>query len=277
MAMCAALYAVGSYLTAYIPSPWGVGQFRPAVIIPAFFATVFGGLPAGIGAAMGTLIADSIKHGYLYPGSYLAAVPGNFIGFFLFGYICHKKFTWGRFIIASNVTLTLANVIVAFLYVFAFKFLYASAPAYTSLTTETLIWVSIGLTVWWFVTMLPFVLLVTPLLIRAAAVAMPYIVPESVRTHSLKNELPKVQFGLAMLVPGIVMVLLGLATTYTGLGGSLSQAIPAGIREITLAMIQILFYGSGIILMALGTMVLAGKKLLWQSSASEKSSTNNKE
>ena len=116
--------------------------------------------------------------------------------------------------------------------------------------------------------MLPFVLLVTPLLIRAAAMAMPYIVPESVRTHSLKNELPKTQFGLAMLVPGVIMVLLGLATTYTGLAGSLSQAIPSAIRDITLAMIQILFYGSGIILMVLGLMVLAGKKLLWQSSPS---------
>jgi len=226
---------------------------------------------------MGTLIADSVKHGYLYPGSYLAAVPGNFVGFFLFGYICHKKFTWGRFIIATNVTLTLANVIVAFLYVFAFKFLYTNTPAYTSLTAETLMWVSIGLTVWWFVTMLPFVLLVTPLLIRAAAIAMPYIVPETVRTHSLKNELPKAQFGLAMLVPGVIMVLLGLATTYTGLAGSLSQAIPSAIRDITLAMIQILFYGSGIILMLLGVMVLAGKKLLWQSSTSEKSLSNIKE
>ena len=80
--MCAALYAVGSFVTAYIPSPWGFGQFRPAVVIPAFFAVLFGPMPAGIGAAIGTLIADSVKHGYLYHGSFLAAVPGNFIGFY---------------------------------------------------------------------------------------------------------------------------------------------------------------------------------------------------
>jgi hypothetical protein len=43
-ALCAALYAVGAYATAYIPSPWGFGQFRPAVVIPAFFAVVFGPL-----------------------------------------------------------------------------------------------------------------------------------------------------------------------------------------------------------------------------------------
>jgi len=277
MAMCAALYAVGSYLTAYIPSPWGVGQFRPAVIIPAFFATIFGGLPAGIGAAMGTLIADSAKHGYLYPGSYLAAVPGNFIGFYLFGYIVRKKFTWGRFIVASNVTLILANLIVAFLYVFAFKVLYANAPQYAVLTTETLVWVSIGLTIWWFVTMLPFVLLVTPLLIRAAAMTMPSIVPEDVRTHSLKTELPKTQFSLAMLVPGVLMVLIGLATTYTSMGELMSRAIPASIRSITMAMIQLLFYGSGVVLFILGLMVLTRKKFLWQSSAIGKTKNKNKQ
>ena len=82
MIMCAALYAVGSFATAYIPSPWGFGQFRPAVVIPAFFAAIFGPMPAGIGAAMGTLIADSVKHGYLYPGSYLAVDDLRFMGLF---------------------------------------------------------------------------------------------------------------------------------------------------------------------------------------------------
>ncbi len=107
-AMCAALYAIGSYITAYVPSPWGAGQFRPAVIVPAFFAVVFGPIPAGVGSAIGTLIADSAKYGYLYPGSYLASVWGNFLGFFLFGLIT-RRFSWGRFVIASNVTLTVAN------------------------------------------------------------------------------------------------------------------------------------------------------------------------
>ncbi|MEM3579054.1 MAG: ECF transporter S component, partial [Candidatus Bathyarchaeia archaeon] len=86
-ALCAALYAVGAYATSYIQSPWGMGQFRPAVVIPAFFATVFDPWTASIGAALGTLICDSAKHGTLYMGSLIAAVPGNFIGFFLFGYI----------------------------------------------------------------------------------------------------------------------------------------------------------------------------------------------
>ena len=126
-AICAALYAVGSYATAYIPSPFGFGQFRPAVIVPALFGALFGPFPAAIGAALGTLIADSTKHGYLYPGSFLASVPGNFVGFFIFGYILKKKFTWTRFISASVITLAVANAMVAFLYMFIFKALYAQA------------------------------------------------------------------------------------------------------------------------------------------------------
>lgn len=92
----AALYAAGSYTTAYIPSPWGVGQFRPAVVIPALFSVVFGPWAGGVGAALGTLIADSLKHGAIYPGSLFASVPGNFVGFFLMGCLFKKKFNWTR-------------------------------------------------------------------------------------------------------------------------------------------------------------------------------------
>jgi MFS family permease len=255
MIMCAALYAVGSFATAYIPSPWGFGQFRPAVVIPAFFAAIFGPMPAGIGAAMGTLIADSVKHGYLYPGSYLAAVPGNFIGFYLFGYILRKKFNWGRFILASNVTLTVANLIVAFLYVFVFKTLYLGA---LDMQIADLTFLSIGLTIWWFVTMLPFVLLVTPPLIRAAATAIPSIVPKEVRIHSLKQELPKAAFSLSMLVPGLIMLLIGLMTTYTDVGVYLFTAFSEPISLL----IQSMFYISGIALTCLGILFYTGKDVI---------------
>jgi hypothetical protein len=253
-ALCASLYAVGCYATAYIPSPWGVGQFRPAVVIPAFFATIFGPIPAAFGAAMGTLIADSVKHGYLYPGSYLAAVPGNFIGFYLFGYIVRKKFNWSRFILASNITLTIANLIVAFLYIFAFKVLCKSE---LDMSPADLTFFSIGLTIWWFVTMLPFVLLVTPPLIRAVAVAVPSIVPDDVRTHSLREELPKTTLSLAMLIPGLIMLLIGLATTYTDVGVYLSTTFKDPIPVL----IQLMFYISGITLTCLGMAVYAGKRL----------------
>ena len=265
--MCAVLYAVGAYSTAYIPSPWGVGQFRWAVVIPAFFATIFGPMPAGIGAAIGTLIADSVKHGYLYPGSYLAAVPGNFIGFYLFGYIVKKKFTWGRFILASNVTLTVANLIVAFLYVFTFKVLYLNQPGYVDMPLDALTFLSIGLTIWWFVTMLPFVLLFTPLLIRAVAAAIPSVVPKEVMSHSLKQELPKTTFSLAILIPGLIMILMGLATTYTTLGNYINSFF----GEVTFGLIQLMFYGSGIILAVLGILVYTGRMFLWPRTPIEKS------
>lgn len=263
--MCAALYAVGSFVTAYIPSPWGMGQFRPAVVIPSFFAVIFGPLPAGIGAAIGTLINDSVKYGRIYEGSLIAAVPGNFIGFFLFGYIVKKKFTWGRFILASNLTLTIANFITAALYVFAFKVLYAHA---LKLPMEALTFLVIGLTIWWFVTMLPFVLLATPPLIRVAASSFPSIVPKEVRTHSLAQELPRTTLGLAMIIPGLFMLLMGFATTYTSLGVLMTAnlATPAVIQTL----IQVMFYLSGTVLSVLGILIFKGKQFFSQKSLQKK-------
>jgi len=264
--MCAVLYAIGAYSTAYIPSPWGVGQFRPAVVVPAFFAVIFGPMPAAVGAAIGTLIADSVKHGYLYPGSFLAAVPGNFIGFFLFGYIVKKKFTWRRFILASNVTLTVANLIVAFLYITVFKVLYLSQPTYVAMSWDAIVFLSIGLTIWWFVTMLPFVLLITPLLIRAVAAAVPSVVPKDVKTHSLREELPKTTFSLAMLVPGLIMLSIGLATTFTVVGDYISSNFKPPIP----ALIELMFYASGVVLFVLGILIYTGQRLMWHSSPMEK-------
>jgi len=245
-AICASLYAVGCYATAYIPSPWGFGQFRPAVVIPSFFAVVFGSIPAGVGAAVGTLVADSIKHGYLYPGSLFAAVPGNFIGFYLFGWVLKDKFSWTRFIFASNLTLTSANLIVAALYVIVYKVLYLNQ--FADLPLGALAFLIVGLTIWWFVTMLPFVLLVTPPLIRAAASAFPSIVPGEVREGSLRGELPKAAFSLSMLVPGLIMISIGLAVSYTSLGHYMINFF-GGTTKI---LVEMMFYISGGILSVLG-------------------------
>ncbi|MCJ7631635.1 ECF transporter S component [Candidatus Bathyarchaeota archaeon] len=246
-AMCAALYAIGSYLTAYVPSPWGAGQFRPAVVVPAFFAVVFGPIPAGVGAAIGTLIADSAKYGYLYPGSYLASVWGNFLGFFLFGLIT-RKFSWGRFVLASNVTLTVANFVVAVLYVMVFKILYLGDPKYLAFSNEAVVIFVLGLTVWWFVTMLPFVLLVTPILVVVAARTMPSFVNPSLRKQSLRQELPVNLFSTALLVPGVVMIALGLLTAYSSMGLEITRYFGA----TTAALVKWMFLLSGIALSVLG-------------------------
>jgi len=251
------LYAILSYATAYIQSPWGSGQFRPAVVIPALFATVFGPMPGGIGAALGTLIADSVKHGQLYPGSFLAAVPANFIGFYLLGYIMKKKFSWERFILASQATLTIANLILAFLYVFLFKILYLGEAKYVGMPLHVQIFFSVGLTIWWYVTMLPFVLLVTPILIRAASSAFPTVVSEEIRRNSLRQELPETSFSLAMLVPGVIMLIIGLATSYTDLG----LMTRSFFGELTSGLIQLMFYSSGVALSFLGVLFYTRKIL----------------
>lgn len=260
MAICAGLYAVGSYLTAYIPSPWGAGQFRPAVVIPAFFATIFGPMTGGVGAAIGTFIADSSKYGYPYPGSFLAAVWGNFVGFYLFGWLLKKKFSWGRFVVASNLTLTLANALVAFLYVFTFKVLYLNDPKYVAMPLDVQIFFSIGLTIWWFVTMLPFVLLITPLLIRTAARAIPSLVPQEVRIHSLDEELPKTTFALAFLAPGLIMLLVGLAASYSTLGDFMISYF----KEPASTLIRLMFYLSGGTLSILGVSIFTGQVFFWK-------------
>lgn len=256
-ALCAALYAVCSFATAYIQSPWGMGQFRPAVIVPAFFAVIFGPWVGGIGAAIGTLICDSIKHGTLYMGSLIAAVPGNFVGFYLFGYIVKKKFSWSRFILASNATLIIGNLMVAFLYIFAYKALYAQA---LRMSIEALTALSIGLALFWFITMLPFMLLITPLLIKAAATAFPTIVSEEIRTYSLRKEFPKRTFSLSFIIPGVLMLLLGLAATSSPFGYYLMNNFAETFTIKIMELLQILFYGSGVILVIIGFAIL-GKSI----------------
>ena len=250
-AMCAALYAIGCYATAYIPSPLGFGQFRPAVVIPAFFATIFGPMPAAIGAAIGTLIADSFKHGTLYMGSLIAAVPGNFIGFYLFGYIV-RRFSWTRFILASLLTLIIGNAITAFSYVILFKAIYVQAlPFSLGMLTS----ISISLTLYWFITMLPFILLITPLLIRAAAYAMPSVIPEEVQASSLKSELPKRSFSLTMVISGASIVIIGLAMTFTPLGAAMASAA----KLASIILMESICYIGGTALMVIGAIAAVKK------------------
>lgn len=250
--ICTALYAVGSYATAYIPSPWGFGQFRPAVVIPAFFAVLFGPLPAGIGAAIGTLIADSVKHGTLHFGSLFAAVPGNFVGFYIFGRIC-RKFSWKRFIIAANVTLTSANFITAFLYIYLYRYLFLQALKVGFMDIMLL---SVGLTIWWYITMLPFVLIFDPLLIKAASAAIPSIVPEDVRYKSFSEEYSNTIFGLSLLAPGLILLVLGLIITFTDFG-----RLMVSITKLpTIVPLQTLLYSSGVVLVPLGVLSLSRAK-----------------
>jgi hypothetical protein len=239
--MCAALYAVSAYATAYIVSPWGTGQFRPAVVVPALFGAIFGSMPAAVGAALGTLIADSIKHGQLYLKSLIAAVPGNFIGFYIYGLILKKKFTWENFVKACLTTLLIGNSIVS-MGILVYYYLF-TPQFFSSIPLPTWGFTALGLTAWFFVTMLPFMILLTPILIKAVC-----------KAAGLKQELPKITFGLTMLVPGVIMLVIGWILSFTKLGELMVAGLPT--LTLTLSLVKMLFYSAGVELFSLGTLIM---------------------
>ena len=100
IAINAGLYAVGSYATAYIPTPWIV-QLRPAVVIPAIFAVLFGPLVGGLGAAIGTFTASIVTYGTPVL-TIFSGMPGNFACFYLLGKFArpynHRNFAAGTLI-----------------------------------------------------------------------------------------------------------------------------------------------------------------------------------
>ena len=143
----------------------------------------------------------------------------------------------------------------AFLYVHAYKLLYAQASAFTQLTGDALIVLSLGLTIFWFVTMLPFVLLIVPALIMATAHAFPSIVPEDVRTNGLKRP-PNRLLGSSMLIPGITMIVIALIITYASFGSYLSTDFAGYFPIATFTLIQLLLYPGGCTLSVLGGIFL---------------------
>ncbi len=252
-ATCAVLYATGSLVTAGIVSPWGAGQFRPAVVIPAIFATIFGALPGGLGAALGTLIADSAVHGQIYVRSLVSAVPGNFIGFYVFGWLLRRRFSWDRYFKVTQLTLLLANTIVAFLYVFFRAFVEVSFP---QAFREAWIAISLGLIAWWYVTMLPFVLFFGPPVIRAVASAFPGLISEEIKSSSIREEIPQRTYLIALMVPGLLMLLIGIGAVYAdpsvviAAGLAPSLVVLNGIRLMFLLLVTVLF-ALGVVLISL--------------------------
>jgi len=231
-AICAALYALGALATAYIESPWGRGQFRPAVVIPAFFATVFGPLVGAVGGAIGTFIADSVKHGGPYMPSLVAAVPGNFVAFYLYGVLV-KRFSWRRFIVAGHVSLIVGNVLTAFLYT-------------TYVFSAVMPGLIVGLSIWWYITMLPFLLLIVPVLVKAVSKAMPSLVPEGVRKASLLEEIPRREFVLSLVVPGLAMIGVGAALHfYPNLMAFFFPGKFARLRPVLEGLLKAMFFITG--------------------------------
>ena len=156
IAITAVLYAVGKGLTAFVPSPWGVGQLLVGIFIPAFFAVTSDTLSVAIGAGLGTFIGDSLllaPLGLTTPVySLVAGVPANFIAFLLFGWFVKRYRSWPAFIGATVSFVTLGNLIAA-----------TNLVLFLSLPTSLIL----GFTVFWNTTSIPAIIIAVPILIRA--------------------------------------------------------------------------------------------------------------
>jgi len=167
ISISAALYAVAITLTAFIPTPWGVGSFRPGVLVPAYFALIYGPFVGGMGAAIGCFIGDLVQSAFGLTTpllSLVAGVPGNFVGFFLMGWLVKKYRSWSAFTIASFVSLLVGNAVCA---IGVVGYLSIFFPAWASLSIDIKLGAIFGFTFFWVGTMIPFVIPLMPAVLRA--------------------------------------------------------------------------------------------------------------
>ena len=170
-AMCAALYAVANALTSFISTPFGIGEFRPGIVIPIFFAIVSGPLPAAIGASVGSFVGDMIS---LVPEArsnivwaLAGGALGNFLGMLVLGWIFQKLKNWKGFIIGTTVGLFVgkcvasAGVVLTGLYILPASFTQLGfsktyANGLFGLPGGVASLIFLGLFLFWFGTMFPF-------------------------------------------------------------------------------------------------------------------------
>jgi uncharacterized membrane protein len=186
IAICAALYAVCSYATAYIPTPWIV-QLRPAVVIPAVFAVLFGPLVGGLGAAIGTFIASIATYGTAVL-TIFSGTPANFVCFYLLGKLS-KPFSTKNFVAAAAVGFLAGSVIIAFgLWLLLTRFLFlipAGTYAYVAvqgslaaIAKDPASWV-LATIVWTFGTGLMCTVLIGIPVLKACAAIAPGLSPKA--------------------------------------------------------------------------------------------------
>jgi len=169
MALTAALYAIAKGLTSFALTPFGVGQLLIFIFVPAFFAVVSPTLAVAVGAGLGTFLGDVL---FLTPAgstnpalSLVAGVTANFVAFLLFGWFVKRYRSWPAFVAATVSFVTLGNLIAATSLV-----LFGAAvftPVNYLITHFTLPALILGFTVFWTSTMIPAILIMVPLLVRA--------------------------------------------------------------------------------------------------------------
>jgi hypothetical protein len=207
--MVAALYAVGKALTAYIPSPWGIGEFLIGLFIPAFFAVVSDTFPVAVGAGLGTFVGDAL---FLTPLkettpvlSLVAGVPANFVAFLLFGWFVKKYRSWPAFVAGTVCFVTLGNLIAGI-----------DVVEFLGLPQKLIL----GFTLFWNIGAIPAVLIGVPILLKATE---PLIGRSTILKHSVSWS-GSVTRGQTMVALGFsaVFVLFG-AALFLGAPGSLSS------------------------------------------------------
>lgn len=171
--MCAALYAMVNALTSFVSTPFGIGEFRPGVIVPAFFALVVGPIPAAIGAGVGSFIGDMVT---LVPegrSTILWAIGaggvGNFIGFLVLGWVYQKLRAWRGFVLGTTAGLFAGNVVAsAGVVLLGMLFLPFSANLnpFPGMQIGLASGFFIGLLLFWFGTMFPFVIIFVPPIVK---------------------------------------------------------------------------------------------------------------
>ena len=203
----AALYAVAIAVTSPIPTPWGVGHFRPGVVIPAFFTVVFGPIIGGVGAAIGCFLGDFALSffGLTTPLlSLIAGVPGNFGGFYVLGWLISKRRSLASFVISSFVALIVGNLVAALGVLAYFWFI---VPSWASWPMNMKIAVVSGLTLFWVVTMVIFVIPLVPIIVS-------YVEP-SLRRMGMIGEVSNLTWNNSFsLIKSTVSIALILAAIY---------------------------------------------------------------
>jgi hypothetical protein len=224
-AICASLYTIVNALTSFIPSPFGIGEFRPGIVIPIFFAMTAGPFPAAIGAATGSFIADMLTLVPQGHSTILWAIGGgglgNFVGIYAFGWIFEKLKTWRGFIVGTSVGLFLGNLVAAAGVVFLGMFFLpiSGLNPFPGMTSDLGLagGILIGLLLFWFGTMFPFAVILDPILLRLLrpyasqlAVGRPY--PE------VSNPSSKLVWTWSLIVSALVLGALVVAI-FSGVAG----------------------------------------------------------
>jgi len=249
IAISAALYAAAITVTAPIPTPWGVGHFRPGVVVPALFALISTPMVAGVGAAMGTFIGSFILSlfGLSNPIlSLISGVPGNFIAFYLLSYLSSRYRSLSSFITSSLISLFIGNLIAAF-----GVLLYYSTviPSWILWSIEAKLSVILGLTLFWVATMLPFVIVLTPILAEALTPIISNVNSKILRKIELTRTDTRSKIIYSSLTVASILVLIYVAATLTPIGDILFAKV---IKPEYILWVKILILISGLITLAFG-------------------------